>query len=161
MSTQAEILVRRLLHEDWDTDAVDLRSAIRKEMQSDPSLDLETAKERAWQRLQAERRQKAASALKRYHPVQFGEAYGLKPAPKGPFNKQQLRMGKEEEREHTTDPKIAEIIAKHHLKPAGKNTPPSKQNYYSKLRKYVEPGRTRTKALLLAFAPSSSTPGGP
>jgi hypothetical protein len=157
MSTRAEILVKQLLGEevwsagDWMDHAKKVRDAIRKEMAADPSLDLETAKERAWQKVQAER-QAARPGL--------GEAYGLKPAPKGPFNKRQLAMGKKEEREHTTNPKVREIIAKHHLKPEGENPPPSKQDYYTKLRRHVEP-KTRSKAMLMALAPSSSTPSGP
>jgi len=80
---------------------------------------------------------------------------GIKPAPKGPFNKQELARGAKEEREHTTDPAIARRIAKQHLAAQG---PPAKQNYYRKLKKYVEPS---TKAMLMALPPSSSFPSSP
>ncbi len=79
----------------------------------------------------------------------------IKPAPKGPFNKAELERGTEEEKEHTTDPQTARTIAKHHLKPQG---PPREQNYYRKLKKYVEP---KAKAILLALPKSSSTPSSP
>jgi hypothetical protein len=79
----------------------------------------------------------------------------LKPVPKGKFNRKQLKMGTKEEREHTYDKKTAERIAKQHLASQGA---PKDQDYYSRLKKYVEP---KAKAMLLALPQSSSTPTGP
>jgi hypothetical protein len=80
---------------------------------------------------------------------------GLKPAPKGPFNKKELAAGAKEEREHTTSQALAQTIAKQHLAAQG---PPSKQDYYRKLKKYVEP---KAKAMLMALPASSSAPSSP
>ena len=43
------------------------------------------------------------------------------------YDPEQLRLGIETEQEHTTDPKIAEIIAKHHLAEL--------PDYYTRLKK--------------------------
>jgi hypothetical protein len=82
----------------------------------------------------------------------------LKPVPKGPFNKRQLKMGSKEEREHTTDAATAQRIAKQHLAQQGA---PEKQNYYSLLKKHIEPKMPKTKAFLMTLPSSSSAPSSP
>jgi len=79
------------------------------------------------------------------------DACGIKPTPKGHFRKKELALGTDEEGEHTTNKGLATTIAKQHLA----KTP----DYYTRLRKFVEP---RAKKLsMMALPPSSSAPSSP
>lgn len=162
-----------------EQDTQEFHRGIRHELKT--YNDLEIAKERAFQNLQqnpqhyAEIEQRLGQeqrlrdmARRKSNPPRLrttqrlrlaGESLSerrepcpLKPAPKGPFRDKELEMGREEEREHTTSAEVADTIAKQHL--GGKKGVP---DYYSKLRKHVEP---RAKAFLLALPPSSSAPSG-
>jgi len=152
------------------------RKGIRNELQRTGG-DLEAAKEAAYQNLLADPQHyerhghvRQRAGLPEQPPTRrYGEAKcPIKPPPKGELDPFEVAVGREVEKEHTTDPDTAEIIGKQHI------GAPGGSGYYTKKLKKIEPDEVEAaiakvkrqplfkgkKLVMMALPPSTSTPSG-
>lgn len=171
-------------------DTEQFRKAIQVELQA--TRDLEDAKEKAWANLMADpqyyerhsqRRQsmglpretpvtpRTPRTVQRLRTTEAKDKCPLKPPPEGEFDDYEVAVGAEVEKEHTTDPKAAKTIAKHHI------AAPGGSDYYTGDLKKIEPdeikhaemkvkrqplwrGKKLMTPTMMALPPSTSSPSG-